>query len=694
MKSKFSGHQIDFSHNVKLKSKEQIGSGSFSYIYATNDPKYVLKLINQNDEKYVKSFQNEKYAYETIGKHDNITECIGSKENINLKGVLHSCLALENCPKGSVINMIVNKKIIFSEAQILQILYDIVAGLQRLHSLSTPIAHRDLKLENILLGENGKFKLCDFGSISTKHVKQVNSSNRYELTEDIESNTTPPYRAPEQCDLYSSYPINEMVDIWALGCLLFVLAYQKLPFESKLSQINCQYYLPKTPAYTDGITDIFQMMFVIDPQKRCTTHDLLIYLQTHKTSSPLISMKSLSNIEFNKGDNQNQDKQHEASSSRKNSINSQQHFDFNGFGKANEVKPSFLSKCNKYFTRITKKTEAWVLSALEENEDGPNQKYMRFLIIKAWHKKDKIKKFYNAVLKKLAKTNNDNTIVSLKCLIVIHNYFKKGPPEIFDIALNKDTTPIDIISSINKTWKPIVEMNLSNSRDKKRHMYTSRLIYDYSELLIKKIRLHLKYLNSFEGNFSLNPFFINPSEANNPINTNSLKELISYMEYLVRFQDTLLINHTLWKIQISLALSIIDEEYCILSLLIHLINTFKYASNFISIDIDKLALQNTIKDMEDKFEACFHSISAFFVKCSNLIELANLRDLIPILQPEIINYIKSTKILQGFHVKDFNLGHHLNYNINIYDIKIPLSYGIAVKDLNILDIMGKALINF
>ena len=36
--------------------------------------------------------------------------------------------------------------------------------------------------------------------------------------ERIEKYTTPNYRAPEMCDLYSGKLISEKVDIWALGC--------------------------------------------------------------------------------------------------------------------------------------------------------------------------------------------------------------------------------------------------------------------------------------------------------------------------------------------------------------------------------------------------------------------------------------------------------------------------------------------
>ena len=47
-------------------------------------------------------------------------------------------------------------------------------------------------------------------------------------------------------DLYSRQRIDTMVDIWALGVLLYVLAYGKLPFpgDSKLSILYGKYDLP------------------------------------------------------------------------------------------------------------------------------------------------------------------------------------------------------------------------------------------------------------------------------------------------------------------------------------------------------------------------------------------------------------------------------------------------------------------
>ena len=43
-------------------------------------------------------------------------------------------------------------------------------GLQHLHQRVPPIAHRDIKVENLILGQDKYFKICDFGSATTNSV--------------------------------------------------------------------------------------------------------------------------------------------------------------------------------------------------------------------------------------------------------------------------------------------------------------------------------------------------------------------------------------------------------------------------------------------------------------------------------------------------------------------------------------------
>ncbi|KAI2533344.1 GAK isoform 3, partial [Pan troglodytes] len=69
-----------------------------------------------------------------------------------------------------------------------------------------------LKVENLLLSNQGTIKLCDFGSATTiSHYPDYSWSaqRRALVEEEITRNTTPMYRTPEIIDLYSNFPIGE-----------------------------------------------------------------------------------------------------------------------------------------------------------------------------------------------------------------------------------------------------------------------------------------------------------------------------------------------------------------------------------------------------------------------------------------------------------------------------------------------------
>ena len=144
-------------------------------------------------------------------------------------------MLLEYCPNGTLFDLIEQKcrggfSGITDEDELIKIVNEVSKGLKGLHEKS--ISHRDLKIENILKGQDGNWKICDLGSSTTRQFNTAMiKKDKIEIIEEIEKMTTPIYRAPEQLDLFSGFNINQKVDIWALGCITYTLMYHKPPFE-------------------------------------------------------------------------------------------------------------------------------------------------------------------------------------------------------------------------------------------------------------------------------------------------------------------------------------------------------------------------------------------------------------------------------------------------------------------------------
>ena len=82
------------------------------------------------------------------------------------------------------------------------------------------IVHRDLKPANILITEDGRIKLADFG------VARLFNSKVDKMMESYVG--TPYYMAPEVAQGKS---FNEKADLWSLGIILFEMIAGRVPFK-------------------------------------------------------------------------------------------------------------------------------------------------------------------------------------------------------------------------------------------------------------------------------------------------------------------------------------------------------------------------------------------------------------------------------------------------------------------------------
>jgi serine/threonine protein kinase len=102
------------------------------------------------------------------------------------------------------------------ELQCRKLFKQIAEGVEYLHSIN--VAHRDLKLDNILIEDGKSIKIIDFGFSVLS-----NPSQKLKIF-----CGTPSYMAPELTQK-REYD-GKAVDMWALGVLLFVLLAGSFPF--------------------------------------------------------------------------------------------------------------------------------------------------------------------------------------------------------------------------------------------------------------------------------------------------------------------------------------------------------------------------------------------------------------------------------------------------------------------------------
>lgn len=187
--------------NLKLQVRNVIAEGGFSCVYLARDAvnpskQYALKHMICQDEESLGLAMKEISVMKMLKGHPNVVALI-AHTIFDMGRVKEVLLVMEFCEK-SLVAVLENRGAgYFEEKQILLIFRDVCNAVFAMHCQSPPIVHRDLKAENVLLGADGAWKLCDFGSTSTNH-KCFDRPEEMGIEEDnIRKHTTPAYRAPE-----------------------------------------------------------------------------------------------------------------------------------------------------------------------------------------------------------------------------------------------------------------------------------------------------------------------------------------------------------------------------------------------------------------------------------------------------------------------------------------------------------------
>lgn len=256
-----------FFKNYIFESDQPIGDGSFSIC---------MKCINTNTKK--------EYAVKILRSNQNVDAEI---EALTLCRDHQNIISIVEVIKDEAFTYIVTEwvagKELFKYAQeqplnesdVRGIFKEIVQAVMHMHTHN--IAHRDLKLENIIFtSENiskSSIKILDFG-FSCKINDEGNEMAGACYTLD--------YAAPE---VLSNKKYNEYCDVWSLGVILYALLCGGMPFrhqsdmndESSSSTEKIIYRIKhgqmntknnKWSSLSDPAKDLIRRLLTVAPEKR------------------------------------------------------------------------------------------------------------------------------------------------------------------------------------------------------------------------------------------------------------------------------------------------------------------------------------------------------------------------------------------------------------------------------------------
>lgn len=223
---------VDEFFNGQYEVKKFLGEGSFAEVYLVKhnflDDLRAMKIIKEPiiPTTNIKSiFQEVMIA--TRLRHENIISIFdagiisNSRENNADDFAFFVMEYVQGGDLEQYLNSFINSEILMPINRVLDLIEQILNGLNTLHMANPPIVHRDLKPKNILLSYNACgdiiVKISDFG-----FAKEVTTS-----ISDIDIVGTRPYMAPECFDKR----VSIMTDIYAVGVIFYQLLTNSYPFD-------------------------------------------------------------------------------------------------------------------------------------------------------------------------------------------------------------------------------------------------------------------------------------------------------------------------------------------------------------------------------------------------------------------------------------------------------------------------------
>lgn len=262
---------------------EELGIGGMGRVYKALDTEIneevAIKLLKPeitSDESTVERFRNELKLSRKIA-HKNICKMY----HLATEG-LTPYITMEYV-KGEDLKSFIRRNGKLSNDEALSIAKQVCEGLVGAHELG--VVHRDLKPQNIMIDEQGRAKIMDFGIARSVEAPGV--------TQTGVMIGTPDYISPEQAE---GTEADQRADIYALGVVLYEMVTGSVPFKGDTAMsvaLKHKAVLPPdpkklNPAVSEELNNLILICMEKDRERRYqTAEELLSDLNNVEAGIPL-----------------------------------------------------------------------------------------------------------------------------------------------------------------------------------------------------------------------------------------------------------------------------------------------------------------------------------------------------------------------------------------------------------------------
>ena len=204
----------------RYKIIKSIGEGGMANVFLAYDTilerEVAVKLLRgdlSDDEKFIRRFQREANSASSL-RHPNIVEMYDVGEDNGKYFIVMEYV------DGKTLKGLIKKRGPLNLSEAIDIMLQLTSGIACAHD--SYIIHRDIKPQNVMILEDGRVKITDFGIAM--------ALNNNELTQTNSVMGSVHYLPPEQASGSGS---TIKSDIYSLGILMYELLTGKVPFKGE-----------------------------------------------------------------------------------------------------------------------------------------------------------------------------------------------------------------------------------------------------------------------------------------------------------------------------------------------------------------------------------------------------------------------------------------------------------------------------